>query len=243
MPVYIFNRLSIFSLGCICLYFFARFLYILRILICYMEQVIFFTHHLILLRRFHCCVSLRSYSQTGLLLRLRAFHAQAQCSWVQPSSPAARSPHEEFLHGFRSWNTPADRRGRSQRALSERRKVQPVMQPGRGPDCKGAWTGGWGCASGSQRQGNSREGTHFRIRTGHSALHTCPLRIHLSPRPDVLPSVCLPPAPETSQGPESTSCYVGLISPLSHMLASPECSLAIGTTARFIPLSPSTKHT
>lgn len=164
-------------------------------------------------------------------------------SWVQPSSPAACSPHEEFLRGFRSWNTPADRRGRSQRALSERRKVQPVMQPGRGPDCKGAWTGGWGCALGSQRQGNSREGTHFRIRTGHSALHTCPLRIHLSPRPDVLPSVCLPPAPETSQGPESTSCYVGLISPLSHMLASPERSLAIGTTARFIPLSPSTKHT
>ena len=40
MPIYIFNCL--FSSSVICPYFFGRFLYILRMLICYMEQIFFF---------------------------------------------------------------------------------------------------------------------------------------------------------------------------------------------------------
>lgn len=126
--------------------------------------------------------------------------------------------------------TPAESGGRSQRALSEPVKVQPAMQTGRGPGGKGVWTGrGGGLGAALLWQGNSRVGTRFRIRKGHSVLHTCPLKIRLSPRPDVLPSVCPPPTPETSRGPESTSRYTGLVSPFV-------------PSARFLQAQPRRRH-
>ena len=69
-----------------------------------------------------------------------------------------------------------------------------------GPDCAGACGQGAGAAP----RGRSGREAAGRARASESerplALHTCPLRVHLSPHPDVLPSVCLPPAPEASQG-------------------------------------------
>ena len=141
----------------------------------------------------------------------------AQGSRVQPSSPGGTLPTRGFSTGAGA-GTPLLKQGKEPEGSPGTRCRQDagLTQRARG-------RGAGGCASGSQRQGDGRAGTRFPIRKGHSVLHTCHLKIHLSPRPVVLPSVCLPPAPETSRGPESTSRYTGLVS--SFLLVSRICSL------------------
>ena len=100
MPTYIFNGL--FSSSVICPYFFGRFLYILRMLIRYMEQIIFFRSpfaSVSVLSLF--CVVAQSDGPAPVTSGVPRLGA------VLPGpAPLARgrSPHEGFLHGLRGRN-------------------------------------------------------------------------------------------------------------------------------------------
>ena len=108
MPIYIFNCL--FSSSVICPYFFGRFLYILRMLICYMEQIFFFRS---------------PFASVSVLSLFRVFAQSDGPSPVTSGVPSpvtsglprlgavlpgpaplarGRSPHEGFLYGLRGQN-------------------------------------------------------------------------------------------------------------------------------------------
>ena len=108
MPTYIFNGL--FSSSVICPYFFGRFLYILRMLIRYMEQIIFFRSpfaSVSVLSLF--CVVAQSDGPAPVTSGVPApvTSGVPRLGAVLPGpAPLARgrSPHEGFLHGLRGRN-------------------------------------------------------------------------------------------------------------------------------------------
>ena len=116
MPTYIFNGL--FSSSVICPYFFGRFLYILRMLIRYMEQIIFFRSpfaSVSVLSLF--CVVAQSDGPAPVTSGVPAPVTSGVPAPVTSGVPRlgavlpgpaplarGRSPHEGFLHGLRGRN-------------------------------------------------------------------------------------------------------------------------------------------
>ena len=151
MPIYIFNCLPSFSLGYLSL-FLCQIPVYLRMLIRHVERVTPVARRLPLPR---CSLPLPAFAQSDAFSR--GFRRATPGAGLPGTAQLARghSPHAGFLHGRRSGNTPAEA-GEGAGGLS-----RDAMQTGRGPDRKGAWTGGWGLRLGVPAAGRWQSGNAF----------------------------------------------------------------------------------